>query len=41
MREVLATFLFGLITFSILSPESVGEWLKKVDEVRYIETMYE
>lgn len=41
MRELLAGFLFGMLLVALFSPESVGEWLKKVDDARYIETMYE
>lgn len=41
MREILAGFILGLLLVAVLSPETVGEWLKKVDEVRYVETMYE
>lgn len=41
MREILAGFILGLLVTALLSPESVGAWLKKVDDVRFIETMYE
>lgn len=41
MREMLAALVFGLLVFALLSPQGVGEWLKKVDEVRYADTMYE
>ncbi len=41
MRELLAGFIFCMLLVALLSPESVGEWLKKVDETRFIETMYE
>ncbi len=41
MRETLAALIIGLIVAAVLSPESVGEWLKRVDDVRFINTMYE
>ncbi len=41
MRELLAGFIFGVLLVALISPESVGEWLKKVDDVRFVETMYE
>lgn len=41
MRELLATVLFGLLIFAMLSPQAIGDWLKRVDEARYIDTMYE
>lgn len=41
MREVLAFIMFVLVMIALDSPESVGKWLRQVDEVRYSETMYE
>ncbi len=41
MRELLAGFIFGVLLVALISPESVGEWLKKVDDVRFVATMYE
>jgi hypothetical protein len=41
MRDVLAVILFILTVVVIDSPESVGDWLRQVDEARYVNTMYE
>lgn len=41
MRELLAALIIGLIVMAMFSPEHVGAWLKRVDDVRYIHTMYE
>jgi len=41
MRELLAAFVLGLLLVAMVSPEGVGEWLKRVDYVRYSETMFE
>lgn len=45
MRDIATQFLIGLITgitiTALVYPEVVGAWLKRVDDVRYIETMYE
>ena len=41
MRELLAGFVLGILITALVSPESVGAWLKKVDDVRFVETMYE
>jgi hypothetical protein len=41
MREILAFIMFVLVMIALDSPEAVGTWLKKVDEIRYSETMYQ
>lgn len=41
MREILAFILFVVVMIALDSPEAVGKWLHKVDEVRYAGTMYE
>lgn len=41
MRELLAALIIGIVFTAMVSPETVGAWLKKVDDVRYVETMYE
>jgi hypothetical protein len=41
MRDILALIIFILAVAIIDSPEAVGDWLRKVDEARYINTMYE
>ena len=41
MREILAFIMFVLVMIALDSPESIGKWLRQVDEVRYSETMYE
>ena len=37
MRELVV----GLLLVALISPETVGEWLQKVDNVRYTNTMCE
>jgi len=41
MRDILAFILFIMIAIGLQSPEAIGAWLKRVDDVRYMETMYE
>lgn len=41
MRELLAAMIMSIIIAAILSPESVGEWLKRVDDVRFTDIMHE
>lgn len=41
MRELLAGFVVGLLFVALVWPEIVGEWLQKVDNVRYTNTMCE
>ena len=41
MRELLAAFLLGLVIVIILSPEATGEWLQRLDNVRFTNTMCE
>lgn len=40
MRDVIAVIGFLLVMIAIDSPESVGKWLRQVDEARYFDTMY-
>ncbi len=41
MRELLAALIIGIIVTALVSPETAGAWLKRVDDVRFVETMYE
>lgn len=41
MRELLAALLIGIVITAMVSPETVGAWLKRVDDVRFVDTMYE
>jgi len=41
MRDVIAVIVFILFMIALDSPESVGKWLRQVDEARYFDTMYE
>lgn len=41
MRELLAALLLGIALTALISPETAGEWLQKVDNVRFTNTMCE
>lgn len=41
MSDLLAAIIIYIVVVAVMSPEFVGSWLKRVDDVRYIETMYE
>ena len=41
MREVLAGFILSILVVALLSPETVGQYLQKVDNIRYTNTMCE
>jgi hypothetical protein len=41
MREILAFILFVIVMIALDSPESVGKWLRQIDEVRYSDTMHQ
>lgn len=40
MRSLLALILLIVVIKATVDPESVGGWLKKVDDARYITTDY-
>ncbi len=41
MRELLAALLLGVTLTALISPETAGEWLQRVDNVRFTHTMCE
>ena len=41
MRELLAALLLGMVFVALFSPETAGNWLQRIDNVRYTHTMCE